>query len=112
MSCIWITNGSLIARLTIAVIALVLCCSADLLVLLQHPHLPGASSSDITDKSDAKTPTYDPQPDMMTDENLANKPKQPGKHKDGDTVSNNNSMINKKGPRKEPEDIAPEQAGS
>ena len=49
---------------------------------------------------------------MMTDENLANKPKKPEHHKDGETVSQDNSAINKKGPRKEPEDIAPEQAGS
>lgn len=83
-----------------------------MLCFLQHPHLPGRSSGDNTDKSDAKTPTYDPQPDMMTDENLANKPKKPEHHKDGETVSQDNTAINKTGPRKEPEDIAPEQAGS
>ena len=81
-------------------------------LLLQHPHLPGANPDSTTDKSDAKTPTYDTQPDMMTDETLANKPKQPGKRKDGEALDSDNSLTNKDGPRKEPEDIAPEQAGS
>lgn len=49
---------------------------------------------------------------MMTDETLANKPKQLGKRKDGETVDSDNSLSNGDGPRKEPEDIAPEQAGS
>lgn len=81
---------------------------------MQHPHLPGRNPDDETDMSDAKTPTYDPQPDMMTDENLANRTKKPEQHKDGDIVSQDNTAMNNTGdgPRKEPEDIAPEQAGS
>ena len=88
--------------------------SVSLSFALQHPHLPNRDEDDVTDKSEADTPTYDPNPELMTDEKLANRPKKPEKHKDGEAVSQDNTAMNNtgSGPKKQPEDIAPEQAGS
>ncbi len=84
-----------------------LCC-----LCVQHPNLPGRSSSDNTDKSGAPK-GYDPNPDLMTDETNANKPKDKGAMKDGDVVDRDNTISSSsKQPRKAPEDVAPEQAGS
>ena len=80
-------------------------------VALQHPHLPGKNSESTTDKSDAPK-GYDPNPDLMFDANSPNKPKK-GQGKDGETVDKDNTISSSSNqPRKEPEDVAPEQAGS
>ena len=82
---------------------------------LQHPNLPGRSSADTTDKSDAPK-GYDPNPNLMMDKNLANKPNDKqdrDSKKDGEVVDQDNTISSSsKQPRKAPEDIAPETAGS
>ena len=82
---------------------------------LQHPNLPGKSSADTTDKSDAPK-GYDPNPNLMMDKNLANKPNDKqdrDSKKDGEVVDQDNTISSSsKQPRKAPEDVAPETAGS
>lgn len=80
-------------------------------IALQHPNLPGRSDADTTDKSDAPK-GYDPNPDLMFDAHSANKPKD-GERKDGEVVDQDNTISSSSDqPRKSPEDVAPEQAGS
>ncbi|KAL0027035.1 hypothetical protein WJX79_000208 [Trebouxia sp. C0005] len=79
-----------------------------------HPNLPGKSSADTTDKSDAPK-GYDPNPNLMMDKNLANKPNDKqdrDSKKDGEVVDQDNTISSSsKQPRKAPEDVAPETAG-
>lgn len=78
---------------------------------MQHPNLPGRSDSATTDKS-AAPEGYDPNPGLMFDAHNSNKPK-PGEHKDGEVVDQDNTISSSSDqPRKAPEDVAPEQAGS
>lgn len=80
-------------------------------IALQHPNLPGRSDSATTDKSDAPK-GYDPNPNLMFDADSPNKPKD-GDRKDGQVVDQDNTISSSSDqPRKAPEDVAPEQAGS
>ena len=81
-------------------------------VVMQHPHLPGRKPGDVTDKSDAPK-GFDPNPELMEDQSNANAPANRKAEKKGQTVDQDNTISSSKSqPRKEPEDVAPEQAGS
>ena len=79
---------------------------------MQHPNLPGRNPDDITDKSDAPK-GFDPNPDLMEDQSNANAPGNRKAEKTGETVDQDNTIASSsEQPRKSPEDVAPEQAGS